>query len=351
MEHSQCTSGEHVMGRLNNRDDTQGRAVAPFVFASVLGATEGRRGNPFTWYGRTPAAAALTTPQVWLDVQVFNDVDGGLYFNWDAHVELFPPGLVQTLFDAFSSLLERLARDAPRTLAERPSLVPESQTRERDALHERETKRQLLERVELLHCGVERAARRAPRRTAVVDGASGAKFDFETLMELARAYARRPVALVMDKGWAQVVGVLAALLAGCAYVPLSVQQPVERMAVIIQDVGALVVLYDGCAALPSLPVAARAICVERHAATDADQPLRCDATVSDLAYIIYTSGSTGRPKGVMISHRGAGNTCLDINERWGVGEGDVVLSLAALSFDLSVYDIFGVMAAGGTLVM
>ena len=361
MEHSQCTSGEHVMGRLNNRDDTQGRAVAPFVFASVLGATEGRRGNPFTWYGRTPASAALTTPQVWLDVQVFNDVDGGLYFNWDAHVELFPPGLVQTLFDAFSSLLERLARDAPRTLAERPSLVPESQTRERDALHERETKRQLLERVELLHCGVERAALRAPRRTAVVDGASGAKFDFETLMELARAYARRvveasdgarrPVALVMDKGWAQVVGVLAALLAGCAYVPLSVQQPVERMAVIIQDVEALVVLHDGRAALPSLPAAARAICVERHAAADADQPLRCDATVSDLAYIIYTSGSTGRPKGVMISHRGAGNTCLDINERWGVGEDDVVLSLAALSFDLSVYDIFGVMAAGGTLVM
>merc|ERR1719359_2680041 len=186
-------------------------------------------------------------PQVWLDVQVFNDVDG-LYFNWDAHVEIFPPGPRPTLFDAFSSLLERLARDAPRTLAERPSLVPESQTRERDALHERETKRQLLERVELLHCGVERAALRAPRRTAVVDDASGAKFDFETLMELARAYARRvvdasdgarrPVALVMDKGWAQVVGVLAALLAGCAYVPLSVHQPVERMAVIIQDVRA-----------------------------------------------------------------------------------------------------------------
>ena len=59
------------------------------------------------------------------------------------------------------------------------------------------------------------------------------------------------------------------------------------------------------------------------------------------ACVFYTSGSTGRPKGVMISHRGAGNTCLDINERWGVGEDDVGLSLAALSFDLSVYDIFG----------
>ena len=71
----------------------------------------------------------------------------------------------------------------------------------------------------------------------------------------------------------------------------------------------------------------------------------------DLAYIIFTSGSTGVPKGVAISHRGAANTCLDVNERFGVGAGDVVLSLASLAFDLSVYDLFGVMAAGGKLVM
>merc|ERR550514_2244501 len=127
------------------------------------------------------------------------------------------------------------------------------------------------------------------------------------------------------------------------------------MASILQDVEALVVLHDGRWPLPPLPAAARAIRVERHTApADASRLaslLPREASVSDLAYIIYTSGSTGRPKGVMISHRGVCNTCLDINERWGVGEGDVVLSLAALSFDLSVYDIFGVMAAGGTLVM
>merc|ERR550514_1308543 len=127
------------------------------------------------------------------------------------------------------------------------------------------------------------------------------------------------------------------------------------MASILQDVEALVVLHDGRWPLPPLPAAARAIRVERHTVpADASRLaslLPREASVLDLAYIIYTSGSTGRPKGVMISHRGVCNTCLDINERWGVGEGDVVLSLAALSFDLSVYDIFGVMAAGGTLVM
>jgi len=74
-------------------------------------------------------------------------------------------------------------------------------------------------------------------------------------------------------------------------------------------------------------------------------------TPDDLAYVIYTSGSTGLPKGVAISHRGAVNTICDINERLGVGAGDRVLAVSAFNFDLSVYDIFGILAAGGTLVM
>jgi amino acid adenylation domain-containing protein len=71
----------------------------------------------------------------------------------------------------------------------------------------------------------------------------------------------------------------------------------------------------------------------------------------DLAYVIYTSGSTGRPKGVMIDHRGAVNTILDVNHRFHVEPGDRVLALSSLSFDLSVYDVFGILAAGATIVM
>ncbi|CDX02930.1 High-molecular-weight protein 2 [Desulfitobacterium hafniense] len=69
------------------------------------------------------------------------------------------------------------------------------------------------------------------------------------------------------------------------------------------------------------------------------------------AYIIFTSGTTGEPKGVVISHRAAMNTIMDVNHRYGIDESDVFLCLANLSFDLSVYDIFGCFAAGGTLVM
>ncbi|MEM9007267.1 MAG: amino acid adenylation domain-containing protein [Cyanobacteria bacterium P01_F01_bin.86] len=80
-------------------------------------------------------------------------------------------------------------------------------------------------------------------------------------------------------------------------------------------------------------------------------PLAAIQKASDLAYVIYTSGSTGNPKGVMIDHRGAVNTVLDINQRFNVTSQDHVFALSSLSFDLSVYDIFGTLAAGGTIVI
>jgi amino acid adenylation domain-containing protein len=69
------------------------------------------------------------------------------------------------------------------------------------------------------------------------------------------------------------------------------------------------------------------------------------------AYIIFTSGSTGVPKGVAIPHMAALNTVVDINERFGIGPGDRVLALSALDFDLSVYDVFGPLSAGGSMVL
>ncbi|MEV0238313.1 AMP-binding protein, partial [Nonomuraea sp. NPDC050786] len=81
-----------------------------------------------------------------------------------------------------------------------------------------------------------------------------------------------------------------------------------------------------------------------------EAPVRVSAA-DDLAYVIYTSGSTGVPKGVMVSHRAALNTCVDVNERFGVSAADRVLGLSSLSFDLSVWDVFGVLGAGGVLVL
>ncbi|SCK35083.1 amino acid adenylation domain-containing protein [Streptomyces sp. WMMB 322] len=73
-------------------------------------------------------------------------------------------------------------------------------------------------------------------------------------------------------------------------------------------------------------------------------------SVGDLAYVIFTSGSTGEPKGVEISHAAASNTISAVNARFGVGSGDCVLAVSALDFDLSVYDVFGLLSVGGQVV-
>ena len=68
-----------------------------------------------------------------------------------------------------------------------------------------------------------------------------------------------------------------------------------------------------------------------------------------VAYVIFTSGSTGKPKGVAVSHRSAVNTIIDINKRFKLNSNDHFILLSSLSFDLSVFDIFGSLAIGGSL--
>ena len=71
----------------------------------------------------------------------------------------------------------------------------------------------------------------------------------------------------------------------------------------------------------------------------------------ELAYVLYTSGSTGRPKGVAMEHGAVANTIMDINRRYNLDSRDRIFGVSSLSFDLSVWDIYGSLAAGATLVL
>ena len=181
----------------------------------------------------------------------------------------------------------------------------------------------------------------------------------------------------MSKGWEQIVAVLGILAAGAAYVPIDPELPKERRFQILQQAQIKYVITH-----PSLDNSLEwENNITRIVITNAIQtplslirrgdggevefnsqekeeinllvsPSPCPPiSPSSLAYTIYTSGSTGLPKGVMISHQGAVNTILDINQRFGITEQDSVLALSSLSFDLSVYDIFGTLAAGATIVI
>ncbi|CDZ78019.1 Chondramide synthase cmdD [Legionella massiliensis] len=161
------------------------------------------------------------------------------------------------------------------------------------------------------------------------------------------------VAVIMDKGWEQVIAVLGILKAGGAYLPLDLADSEERIhnLLTISDVKIVLTLkkIESTLKWPKGTIVITVDSLENSSESNEVRTLSRDT--SDLAYVIFTSGSTGQPKGVMISHRSVVNTVLDINERFAINEKDKILALSNLNFDLSVYDIFGVLAAGGTVVI
>ena len=157
----------------------------------------------------------------------------------------------------------------------------------------------------------------------------------------------------MEQGAEQVVAVLGTMIAGAAYLPIDPNLPESRVHELL-EIGEVSVLVTQSWLDDSLvwPSGVVRLVVDRAletglGATDLD-PRQTEAS---LAYVIFTSGSTGTPKGVMIDHRGAVNTILDINDRFAVAPDDRVLAVSSLNFDLSVWDIFGTLAAGATVVL
>ncbi len=155
------------------------------------------------------------------------------------------------------------------------------------------------------------------------------------------------VAVVLDKGTDQIAAVLAVGRCGAGYVPIAPSWPAARVEAVCERAGLRFAIVPRGYESP-LPEGVRPIHPDETASAGTE-PRR--ATPGELAYAIFTSGSTGTPKGVAIEHRQARTTVDDITERFGVGPADRVLGLSALSFDLSVYDIFGVLGAGGALVL
>lgn len=164
------------------------------------------------------------------------------------------------------------------------------------------------------------------------------------------------VSVRMQKGRNQVIATLAVMMAGGAYLPLERSWPQERCAKIAGRAGLKLNLSDGEAGALNCSDVTDWNMVQW---LDTQKDLLPQSYIAaetlqkpdDLAYVIFTSGSTGEPKGVAIEHQSAVNTLLDINERFEVTKNDRILAVSALSFDLSVYDFFGLFAAGGTAVI
>ncbi len=357
-------NGVTVLRELARHRGNPQAAAMPVVFTSTLTLVDFEQPVDLPPLGETLYGIGQT-PQVWLDHQV-SEEQGRLKFDWDAIADLFPDGLLDDLFAAYCGLLERLAAPDARwhegVWREAPGgpddLLPVRQHERLLAVNRTAApcSEDLLDRLFLAQ------AARDGEALAVV--APDHALTYRELAERAAALAARLraagaapntlVAVIMTKGWAQVVAVYGVLLAGAGYLPIDPDLPDRRRQDLLeQGQVRLAVTQPELLATLTWPPAIERLAVtwdDPGAAAPVGLPTLRRAP-TDIAYVIFTSGSTGRPKGVTIDHRGAVNTILDVNERYGVTARDRLLGLSALSFDLSVYDIFGVLAAGATLVL
>lgn len=342
-------SGVEVMRELKKR----GRHPhgAPIVFTSTLGRP--LLGDSLGDALGEPGWGVSQTPQVWIDHMALEQ-GGSALLQWDCNEALFPAGLLDTLFAHYLAWVERLCADPEAWRRPLPDALPVS--------HQRARRRANATAAPLpdatLHEAFFAAANTHGEKMAIALG--DVQFGHAELAARARGLSLRVreagvaagarVGICMPKSIGQAVAALAVLHAGATYVPIAPDQPPARIAQICAgaDLSLLLVCAEDVQSESYAPELLR-IAWQQALPMAVLPPV--PVAPDQAAYIIYTSGSTGQPKGVVVSHRAALNTCQDVNRRYGVGTGDRVLALSALHFDLSVYDLFGVLGAGGGVVL
>lgn len=159
------------------------------------------------------------------------------------------------------------------------------------------------------------------------------------------------VGVSMERSSDVVVAILGIWKAGAAYVPLDPSYPQERIAFMVEDSGAKLVLTHSSRRDMIPGTASRLYLDDGHLFSGPDAQPLVAGEPNHLAYLIYTSGSTGLPKGVMIEHRSCVEHCLTISAEYGHSPNACLLLFVPLSFDQSVEDIFPTLLSGAKLIL
>ena len=284
----------------------------------------------------------------------------GLSANIEYNSDLFEPATVRRLAQHYVTLLEGIALDPVRSVAELPLLTD---LERRQLIVEWNDTTVNYDVPQALHRLFEEQVARTPNRDAVVFNSE--RVTYAELNQRADELASQLVNLgvgleslvgvLMERSTSMVVALLGILKAGGAYLPLDPGYPAERLRFMLEDSRPRVVLtqkhllnlaplHDAhviCIDEPDREIPGRESGCERSAETATD----------NLSYVIYTSGSTGKPKGVMNTHRGIVNRLLWMQDRYCLTAEDVVLQKTPFSFDVSVWEFFWPLIVGARLVL
>ena len=343
-------SGIRVMRDFGNSGRRIPRNAVTCVLTSTIGSSIISREEWRTQWMGERLELHTQTPQVGIDFQIFQ-VGGRLLYNWDYCTKIVPTSLAEEMFRDFEERLETFATTDDASIpTERDPVVQAAAEARGDQTEPG-----------FLYDDIAHQAQQRPDSPAIIT--DDRTMSYREMCERAMWIGKRLtelgverddlVAIVMDKGWEQVIAALGIQMSGAAYLPIDATTPNPRIHHLL-DRGRVAHVLTTSEVVDALdiPEHLNLIQVDRGGALQVPmEPLNASVSPDDLAYVIFTSGSTGEPKGVAMTHAATRNTIDDVNDRLDVRSSDRILALSSLSFDLSVYDIFGPLSRGGAVVI
>ena len=299
--------------------------------------------------GEQAAQFELTLNSVELD-------NGGLALSFDYARELFNADTVARWAGHYLAMLDALAH-APQTAIADVALLSAA---EQQCLRDWGVNETTYPDVKAVHELFEAQAAANPHAIALIFGETELTYrELDTRANrlahqlLAQGIPREArIGIALERSIEMVVGLLAILKAGAAYVPLDPDYPADRLAHMVEDAG-LSLLLTHSALVDKLPAAGVPV-VRVDVIPDTDYPASKPAISvhpEQLAYVIYTSGSTGKPKGAANRHVSVANCMLWMQQHYVLSGSDTVLHKAPFCFDVSVWEIFWPLTSGARLVV
>ena len=285
-------------------------------------------------------------------------VEGHLRTAIEYNTDLFDAGTIERMLGHYGTILEGIAASIDRPLSDLPLLTNVERQR---ILVDWNRPEAAYPKDRRLHELIEAQVKRTPEAAAAAFG--GQQLTYGELdarsNQLARHLQRlgvgpgKAVGVCVERSLEMVVELLGILKAGGACVPLDPEYPKERLAFMLEDTAASVLLTQADLA-ETLPGTARVIRLDADwpaVATESDATTGNAASAEDPAYIIYTSGSTGRPKGVVVGHGPLAEHCLECRDYYGLVAKDRVLQFVSPSFDAAMEQILPPLCCGACVVL
>ena len=303
----------------------------------------------------TPQLVERGTSQFDLSLLMW-ETQEGLRGYWEYNTDLFESTTIARMTSHFQTLLSAIVANPDCSVGELPLLTEKE--RHQLLIEWNDTQTNYRED-KCIHSLFEEQVIKTPQSIAVVF--EDESLTYQQLNEQANQLAHylktlgvKPeviVGICVERSVKMIVGLLAILKAGGAYVPLDPSYPQERLAYMLEDSQASVLLTEQ-KFMDYLPKHKRVVCLDKDINyRDIKSNISTDVKPENLAYVIYTSGSTGKPKGVAMSNRSLVNLLMWQIENGIANANAKTLQFSPISFDVSFQEIFSTLCAGGTLVL